>query len=120
MPDRPAGAELLAEARRTLLAEVAPGLTGVARFQTLMAANALQIVMRELDHAEALARTEQEALALAGADAKALVAAIRHGDFDHDAACHQALLKATAARVAVWKPDRLTADERRLLEAPGG
>lgn len=120
MPDRPGGAELLAEARRTLLAEVAPALTGLPRFQTLMAANALQVVMRELDLGETLARTERQACDLAGADAGALVEAIRGGSFDRDATCHEALLKATAARAAVWKPERLTPDERRLVDDPAG
>jgi hypothetical protein len=49
------GIDLMAAAERTLAREVAPALSGDARFKVLMVASALRMVMRELAAADAIA-----------------------------------------------------------------
>jgi hypothetical protein len=56
MLDRPTGAELLAEARRTLLEILLPLLPAERRYDGLMVANAMAIAARELAGAESLRR----------------------------------------------------------------
>ncbi|MDP4025262.1 DUF6285 domain-containing protein [Methylobacterium sp. NEAU 140] len=108
MRDEPAGAALLDAARRALLEEVVPGLTGRPRYVALMVANALGIAGREIEAGAALGEAEARALAgLSGPDpAAALVRAIRDGARDADPALHAALAETAARAAAVWKPGR--------------
>jgi hypothetical protein len=60
MTDRPTAAELIEAARHYLETELLPGLTDARlRFQTLIAANVLAIVGRELPAEEELLREER-------------------------------------------------------------
>ncbi|MDE4910946.1 DUF6285 domain-containing protein [Methylobacterium sp. 092160098-2] len=117
-PDAPAGAALLAVARQGLLDEVAPALSGRQRYVLLMAANAMGIVLREIEQegaaAEAWARvlgvlsaegdaTEGDATKGDAAAPAALVAAIRAGRCDGDAALHAALVETTRIAASIWK-----------------
>ncbi len=117
-PDAPAGAALLAVARQSLLDEVAPALSGRQRYVLLMAANAMGIVLREIEQegaaAEAWARvlgvlsaegdaTEGDAAEGDAAAPAALVAAIRAGRCDSDAALHAALVETTRIAAGIWK-----------------
>ncbi|APT33256.1 hypothetical protein MCBMB27_03965 [Methylobacterium phyllosphaerae] len=132
-PDAPAGAALLAVARQSLLDEVAPALSGRQRYVLLMAANAMGIVLREIEQegaaAEAWARVlgvlsaegdategdaaegdaaegdaaEGDAAEGDAAAPAALVAAIRAGRCDGDAALHAALVETTRIAAGIWK-----------------
>lgn len=93
-----AAAELLAIARATLLERVLPGLSGDARFQALMIANALAIAERALAAPPVAAR-----------DDRALCAAIRAGAHDDDRALAAQLLAEVEARCRVSAPKALTA-----------
>jgi hypothetical protein len=118
MQDPPTAAELLAAARQHLELEVLPALAEPRlRFQTLVAANVLAVVERELAYGEAQLEAEWQRLnALAGSDrplpagaavrAAALQAArralcdqIRAGQFDQNPA-RQALLRHLRETVA--------------------
>lgn len=101
-PDAPAGAALLAVARQSLLDEVAPALSGRQRYVLLMAANAIGLVMREIEQAGAATGAWERALDGA-ASASDLVAAIRAGRRDGDAALHAALVEATRIAAGIWK-----------------
>jgi hypothetical protein len=97
-----AGVALVAAVERTLAAEIAPQLSGDARFRTLMAASALRMVLREFANADALA---EAAAALGGADQGPLCGAIRAGRHDVDEKLHAALLHDALARTRVSKPE---------------
>jgi hypothetical protein len=114
MTDRPAGADLLDAARRTLLDEIVPKLEGIPRFHALMVANALQIVGRELAHGESPVD-----FACSPAAARTLVAAIRDGRRDAEPALYEDLLRDTLHRAFVWKPAFLDAAERQQLDLDG-
>lgn len=101
-PDAPAGAALLSVARQSLLDEVAPALSGRQRYVLLMAANAIGLVMREIEQAGAATGAWERALDGA-ASASDLVAAIRAGRRDGDAALHAALVEATRIAAGIWK-----------------
>lgn len=107
-PDHPSGAALLEVGRRALLDEIAPALSGKQRYVVLMVANAIGIVMREMDQAEATADAWDKALASIpatdGDPLVALVAAIRDGRHDGDAALHAALTATTDIAAGIWKP----------------
>ncbi|KQT58529.1 hypothetical protein ASG52_21690 [Methylobacterium sp. Leaf456] len=108
LPDHPSGAALLDVARRALLDEVAPTLTGRQRYVTLMVANSIGIAMREIERADETAESWDRALATlpqTGDDPlAALVAAIRAGAHDGDAALHAALQGTTTVAAEIWKP----------------
>ncbi len=108
LPDHPSGAALLDVARRALLDEVAPALSGRQRYVVLMVANAVGIAMREIEGAEATARSWERALAPLEQTGQeplaALVAAIRAGSHDGDATLHEALQGTAAVAAEVWKP----------------
>ncbi|MGU3537571.1 DUF6285 domain-containing protein [Methylobacterium sp. A54F] len=107
LPDPPAGAALLDVARRALLDEVAPALTGRQRYVALMAANALGIAMREIEQAQAAAAAWAGALALSPeATPAGLAAAIRAGRHDGDPALHAALCGTAEVAAGIWKPAR--------------
>jgi len=60
--DRPTVLELLREVERFLREEVPPHLEGARRFHAIVAANAVRIVMRELEREEEQLLREWEAL----------------------------------------------------------
>jgi len=95
----PEGLDLLDEAARLLREELAPTLTGEARYHTLLAANAVAMAGRE-------------AGMKAEPDDAALVAAIRAGAHDGDGALHARLLASAARRAWVADPGALTEAER--------
>jgi hypothetical protein len=95
------GADLIAAVEQTLAKEVAPHLSGDARFKVLMAASALRMVMREMD---AAARLNAAATALGGDDQAALVAALRSGHHDGDPLLHGQLLEDALARASISRP----------------
>ncbi|MEL6060193.1 MULTISPECIES: DUF6285 domain-containing protein [unclassified Methylobacterium] len=102
MQDEPSGAALLDAARRSLIEEVVPGLTGRPRYVALMVANAIGIAAREITEADRLRAVGADVLA--GAPVEALVAAIRAGARDADPDLHAALEAAAAVAAQVWKP----------------
>ena len=78
---RPTAAELVAAVAEFLDGEVRPATTGAVNFHTLVAANALRIVERELR--DSGGEGPLAALAALGyADEDALAAAIRAGELD--------------------------------------
>ena len=97
--------ELLDEAVVTLRDELAPGLSGEARYLTLLAANAVGTARRELS-LNAAPETERCAV-------RRLVAAIREGRHDDDDALLAELLAEAARRAWVADPATLSATERR-------
>ena len=113
------GAELLIQARVTLLDELLGALPEDKRYPALMVANAMAIAARELA-APADGRAERQALAaLLGpareADQDATVAAlaarladeIRAGRFDGDPRVHDHLKGEVETRLALSNPKRL-------------
>lgn len=96
----PEGLDLLDEAARLLREALAPTLTGEARYNALLAANAVAMARREAGLEEA---TQEEA---------DLAAAIRAGAHDGDGALHGRLLAQAARRAWVADPGALTAEER--------
>src|SRR3954453_4043338 len=101
MRDKPFGAALLDVAQQTLAQEIAPTLKGQQRYVALMVANAMGIVAREIEQESAaakawdarIARVEDAGDGSIEASAGQLVAAIREGRHDADAALHGALLE---------------------------
>jgi hypothetical protein len=63
MRDRPAGADLLAIARETLLREVLPGLPEERKIAALMVARAIEIVQRETAAGDDATRAAANAIA---------------------------------------------------------
>jgi glutathione S-transferase len=76
MLDRPTGAELLAEARRTLLETLLPLLPSDRRYDALMVANAMAIAARELTDGVGALQTAVGALASLGTRADGADAAL--------------------------------------------
>lgn len=64
MPDRPDGAALLEEARRTLLETLLPLLPAERRYDGLMVANAMAIAAREAGQGDAALRDAVAALSV--------------------------------------------------------
>ena len=102
MRDEPSGAALLDAARRSLMEEVVPGLSGRPRYVALMVANAIGIAAREIAQADALRATADDVLA--GKPVEDLVQVIRSGARDADPDLHAALTAAVEAAAQVWKP----------------
>lgn len=98
MRDRPDAEALIAECRRVLRDELAPGLQGEARFKALMIANALGMAQREL-----AAPAEQAD----GEAAARLVAALRAGKGHGSAETYAALKRDVERRVAISNPKAL-------------
>ena len=96
----PEGLDLLDEAARLLREDLAPTLTGGARYRALLAANAVAMASREAGMA---GETQDDA---------ALVAAIRAGAHDGDEAVYGQLLAQAARRAWVADPAALTEPER--------
>ena len=113
--DQPDATDLLAIARTMLREEVAPGLSGDARFKVLMVANAMAMAIRESEHGAAL---DAEALAdlrsmydepegTAEVLSHRLAQDIRAGHFDADAPAanlHRLLLADSRRRLAIGNP----------------
>ncbi|HWA67796.1 MAG TPA: DUF6285 domain-containing protein [Mycobacteriales bacterium] len=79
----PTAAQLAEAVEEFLRDELLPALDGRLKFQTLVAANVMAILRRELIDGPAGAAAHQERLASLGvADDAALVAAIRGGEMD--------------------------------------
>jgi Domain of unknown function (DUF6285) len=127
MLDRPTGAELLAEARRTLLELLLPLLPPDRRYDGLMVANAMAIAARELAGGAESLRTAMDALApLAGTvpgDASAeqlrwlegqLARDIRAGLYDAQGSsrdlARRYLWEVTTARLRLSNPKGLSGD----------
>lgn len=112
MRDRPHGADLLAVARRALLNDVAPALTGSPRYVALMVANAIGIASRELEEADrfegaqraVLARSSRNHEASTEAAIAELVNSVRTGRFDADVSLYEALTGSVEVAAAIWKP----------------
>ena len=106
---------LLAEARRSLVEELLPGLSGLQRFQALMVANAMGIVLRDVEAGdEAWRELARDLGRLTGQPDRPLAealpeiaAAIRAGRWDADAGLHEALRLHIRARLAVANPKAL-------------
>ena len=111
MRPRPSGADLLDLARRILRDEVAPALSGPARYKALMAANAMAIVGRQLQ-AGGTAETEarQRLAGILGREGdladldRELAAALRAGRFGDDPTVHAHLLECAKAKLAESNP----------------
>jgi Domain of unknown function (DUF6285) len=114
MLDRPNGADLLEVARVSLLEEVTPVLKGQPRYIALMVANAMGIVAREINQEERSRRAWKAVLDRVPGDGGApvdasigrLVASIRSGEHDADAALHEALAETVEIAASIWKPAR--------------
>jgi hypothetical protein len=79
----PSAAQLAAAVEGFLREELMPALDGRLQFQTLIAANVMAILGRELtDGPRAAAEHAERVASLGFADDEALVAAIRDGDMD--------------------------------------
>lgn len=110
-PDRPNGADLLDVARRALLDEIAPALSGRQRYVALMVANAIGIAQREIAEGDASRRAWERAASaasIAGDDPiPALAASIREGRHDADPALYGALCETAEVAARIWKPARI-------------
>ena len=127
MGERPTAEELLAVARDTLLEEVLPKASPDLRYLLRMAANAVEIALRDLVGGEEADRQEAaSAAALYGETGTApmgtipaarvqelnrrLAAEIRAGRFDppdREAALRRHLMRAASARTAISNPKAL-------------
>jgi hypothetical protein len=108
-----ADAANLTAAALALLEDVAPGLSGEARFKTLMAVAGLKMADRERLLSEVLGAAE-DAIMLAGEykSLEELRDALRHRPDAMTAAIHAALMADAVARTSVTKPQALTPEER--------
>ena len=103
MTQRPGPEDLLATAVSVLREHVVGGLSGDARYQVLMVANAIAIAARQIGD------TPREDLAdiPAAADAASLVQAIREGTLDGRADIHDWIVRRLRAQVSVSNPKAL-------------
>lgn len=117
MRDQPQGAELLREARRTLLEELSGELPGTRRYDVLLIASAMAIAARELEAGEGR-ETErkdlEELLGQAPGDELAalvarLAAEIRAGRRDGDVKTHELLSGDAIVRLKISNPRILAA-----------
>lgn len=101
MQEEPTSADLLATARRVILEELVPALSGEARFKALMAANAIAIALREKPEAVAAAWERV-------GDPGEMVRRIRAGELDPGMAgsdeAYAALMGVALAQCAVSAP----------------
>ncbi|MBV9485073.1 MAG: hypothetical protein JO246_03365 [Frankiaceae bacterium] len=104
--ERPTAVELARAVEAFLRSEVIPATAGRLAFQSLVAANAVAIIARELElgpEQEAAHSARLEALGVA--DDAALAAAVRRGDLDDRAAELLAVLRQSVeAKLAVANP----------------
>lgn len=107
--DAPGTEKILPLARRALLDRVAPLLEGEAKLDALMAAKAIELLLREsevaaharytIDHA-LFGKTPPDRAAAMGA----LAQAIRAGAHDADDDLRAGLIAAAQARLKLWNP----------------
>ncbi len=118
MSERPALGALLAEAQRSLLQALLPGLDEAQRYQARMIASVLGIAAREIDAGpEAWDRLETALRARLGQPEARLdsllprlAETIRAGAWDGDPALYEALHAHIRARLAVANPKVLPED----------
>ena len=122
MRDRPDGAELLRQARGTLLEELLDELPENRRYDVLMVASAMAMAARELEtgeSGEAERKNLEELLGPASEDDlpaalkglnQRLAAEIRAGTWDGDPRIHALLRRDAATRVAISNPRALATD----------
>jgi hypothetical protein len=117
MQDRPTAADVLATIKDYLEGEVLPSVSGTLRYHTLVAANLVTMLQRELEQYPAAAAAETEALRqllgrsdgdLAELNAE-LARQLREAQPDDDETeferrTLQALLPATLAKLQISKP----------------
>ncbi len=96
------GADLLQAVEATLSREIAPQLTGEARFKTLMAASALRMVIREIAMTDKLRLAADDLAHQVGTDDVA--ALIRTGACDADTDLHARLLDHARMRSHIARP----------------
>lgn len=113
------GSALLAIALATLERDIAPELSGDARFKARMVASALGMAMRERERGAALAAAlaeaqtyATEALGEAVTDGPALCRALRAGRLNGDPAMHQALYRHAAIATGITRPAALQREEQ--------
>ena len=119
MRERPTGAELLWQARDSLLNELLPELPSERRYTALMAAAAMATAARELDEGGAAERralaTLTDSVDHCGADPDALLAelaqTVRQGQHDGDARLHTVLWTLTRQRLRVANPNAMPEEE---------
>ena len=99
----PEGRDLLEEAIVTLRAQLAPTLSGDARYLALLTANAIATALRE--------ETVGAALEADQGEQEALAEEIRAGGHDDDAALYDQLLAEAARRAWVADPSALSDEE---------
>jgi len=106
---RPTAEELAAAVEEFLRQEVMPAVDGRLQFQTLVAANALAIIGRELALGPVHeAQHSERLLALGVADDADLAAAIRRGDFDgREGEILAVLRESVEAKLQVANPKHL-------------
>jgi Domain of unknown function (DUF6285) len=117
---RPTAAELAAAVEEFLRSEVMPAVTGRLQFHTLVAANVMAILGRELTLGPAQEVEHAERLAGLGfSDDAALAAAVRSGAMDDRVEELLGVLQALVeAKVAVANPKHLTAPSPPNPTAP--
>ena len=112
MTQRAGPEDLLETAARVLREEVVDGLSGKARYQALMVANAIAIAARQVGDTP----SEDLADVPAAADAASLVRAIREGTLDGRVDVHDWIVRKLRAQVSVSNPKALareTVDDAR-------
>ena len=109
MESYPSAAELAEAVEEFLRNEVMPALEGRLHFQTLVAANVMAVLRRELSDGPALSAQHAARLTTLGVeDDAALVQAIRSGDLDGRFADVLATLRPSVeAAVAIANPKHL-------------
>ena len=117
MRDRPSGAELLDVAREVLRDKITSDLSPESRYDALMVANAMAIVMRQMEAGEQGQKDERQALSRTlGIEGDLetlnteLANRIRFGDAGNPATW-KVLHDVAVAKVAESNPRYLTADE---------
>lgn len=95
--------DLLETAARVLREKIAQGLSGDARYQALMVANAIAIAGRQIDDT----RLRDPGNLPAAEAPAALVEAIRDGTLDGRTDVHELILREVRAKVAISNPKAL-------------
>jgi aminoglycoside phosphotransferase (APT) family kinase protein len=115
-----AGTNLLATAGKLLADTLLPKLTGEDRAAALMIASAMRMASRELAARELasreLASSQPHEKPPSSALAE-LVASIREGQRDHDAASHHSLLVSAVRAVSLTRPEFLLPSEAALISS---
>lgn len=121
--DQPQGADLLAEAGRTLRERVLPGLTSKARYSVLMALRAMDLAQHELRADLALERRLYQQLSQlieSGHTDKerysVLSTNIRDGLFDASGKLHDFLLAVTAFKLRETDASKVSEDLNEMLD----